>query len=112
MALSTGGSVTVPSFQADEKIHRRKIAEWCKLANQGHIPVTGSVTLKASSTTTVVNDQRCGPLSHVSLTPTTAKGASAMPGIYITPYIDGAFTINHASTATTTKSFTYSILGA
>lgn len=112
MTTSAGGAVTVPYFQADEQRHRRKIAEWTKAANSGHVPVTGTVTLTPSSATTTVQDQRCGPSSHVSLTPTTAKGASAMPSIHIAPYNKGSFVINHASTATTTKSFTYSILGA
>lgn len=112
MALSTGGSVTVPTFQADEKTHRRKIAEWTKTANQGHIPVTGTVTLTPSTTTMTIQDQRCGPNSHVSLTPTTAKGASAMPSLHVSSYNKGNFVLAFASSATTTKTFSYSILGA
>ncbi len=111
MAVSAGTKVTVPYFQADEQRHRRRIAEWAKEANQGHIPVTGSVTLKASSGTTTVQDQRAGAMSHVSLTPTTAKGLSAAPTVYVSAYNVGNFVLTHANTATTTKSFSYSILG-
>lgn len=111
MALSSNATVQVPYFQADEKIHRRKLAEWSKAANSGHIPVTGTVTLKASSTTTTVQDQRAGPNSHVSLTPTTAKGLSAAPTVFISAYNNGNFVITHSSSAATTKSFSYSIMG-
>lgn len=112
MATSAGGSVAVPYFQPDEQRHRRKIAEWTKAANSGHIPVTGTVTLTASSGTTTVEDQRCGPMSHVSLTPTTAKGLSAAPTVYVSAYNTGSFVLTHHNSATTTKTFSYSILGA
>jgi hypothetical protein len=39
---------------------------------------TGTVTLRASQTTTVVNHESCNPKSHISLTPTTASAAAAM----------------------------------
>ena len=111
MASSAGQKVTVPYFQADEQRHRRRIAEWSREANQGHIPVTGTVTLKPSSGTTTVQDQRAGSMSHVSLTPTTPKGLSAAPTVYVSAYNIGNFVLTHANSATTTKTFSYSIMG-
>lgn len=112
MTISAGASTAVPYYQADEQTHRRKIAEWSKTTNQGHIPVTGVVTLTPNTITMTVQDQRCGPNSHVSLTPTTAKGASAMPSLHVSSYNKGNFVLAFASSATTTKTFSYSILGA
>lgn len=111
MGLSAGSSVTVPYYQDDEKRHRRKIAEWSKQVNQGHIPVVGNVTLAALTAATVVADGRVGAQSYIGLEPTTAKGLSAAPTVYVSSFGDGKFTLAHSTSIATTKTFRYVVFG-
>lgn len=111
MALSAGSSVTVPYFQADEVRHRRKLAEWAKQANIGHIPVVGNVTLTASTVSTTVADKRVAPGSWIGLEPITANALSAAPTVWVSTFGIETFTITHASSASADKTFRYAVLG-
>jgi len=111
MPLSAGSSVNVPYYQADDKIHRRKIAEWIKQANVGHIPVVGNVTLSASTISTSVSDARVAPGSWIGLEPITANALSAAPTVWVSTFAIGSFVITHSSTAATDKTFRYAVLG-
>src|ERR1700741_1749015 len=99
MALSAASGTKVPYYQQDEQRHRRKIAEWAKQANQGHIQCTGNVTLVASTVSTVVTDARVKPTSWIGLEPTTLNALSAQPTIFVSTFGDGTFTITHSSSA-------------
>jgi hypothetical protein len=73
---------------------------------------TGTVTLRASQTTTVVPHQSCNPNSHISLMPTTANAQTAfLAGIRVSARTTGSFTLTHASNAAVDQIFTYSITG-
>lgn len=111
MALSAGSGVNVPYFQADEQRHRRKIAEWSKQVNQGHIECIGNLTLAASTVSTTVSDPRVSLTSWIGLSPTTANALSAEPTVWISTYGNGTFTLTHASTASSDKNFRYAVLG-
>ena len=71
---------------------------------------TGSVTLTASAASTTLTDYRITADSVISLTPTTANAATAIATNHITTVI-GSATITHANTATTDRTFKYSITG-
>jgi len=101
----------VPTFLNDADKHRQNISNWARQVQQGKIPVTGNVTLAANVTTTVVTDPRVGINSFIGLIPTTAKGASAMPSVWVSSFGKQTFTLTHASTAATTKSFRYCVMG-
>ena len=95
---------SVPLEHNDSRAHRRLIAA---LANQ-LIPVTKSVTLTLSSTTTVVTDERMGEDRTVLPIPTNANAASE--DIYLHTKANGSFTWGHSSAATT-RTFDYIITG-
>jgi len=78
---------------------------------QGKILSTGEITLTANSGTTTLTDSRIGPNSHISFTPTTANGAAALSGLYVSARAAGSATLTHANNAQSDKSFTYSVLG-
>ena len=72
----------------------------------------GPVTLTNSATTTVVTDYRVGPESAILFMPTTADAASelAAGGMWVSARAANSFTITHAN-ASTTRSFTYVVVG-
>jgi hypothetical protein len=111
MTTSAGSSQLVPTFQPDEKHHRRRIATWAVEVNKGHIQNTGSVTLAASTLSTSVADSRVSPFSFIQFMPLTADALSAQPTVRVSAQTTGGFTIAHSSSASITKNFRYCILG-
>lgn len=108
----------VPTFLADEKAHRKRMATAINQLTQGKFNCTSSITLRVSQTTTSVIDSRIGISSAILLTPLTANASTAYnSGIYITNQIPsvgttpGSLTLNHASSAHTDQNFTLTILG-
>jgi hypothetical protein len=94
----------------DEKEHRRKLG-WCLQGlMDGRTNNAGSVTLTASTVTTVVSDRRAGVDSVVVFMPTTSNAAIVLDRLYISARTDGAFTITHASTTSTDMSYEYALL--
>ena len=111
MGLSAGSSVTVPYYQTDDQRHRRKIAEWAKQVNQGHIECVGNVTLAVSTISTTVSDARVSLTSWIGLEPITANALSARPTVWVSTFGNGTFTITHASSASVDQTFRYAVLG-
>lgn len=111
MAVSVGTRLAPSIFLQDDKAHRRAIAMWEREAHQGHLGNVGEVTLLPGTAMTAVVDFRVGPNSVISLMPTNANAAAAIPTIYITQRATETFTINHANTTTADRAFAYSILG-
>lgn len=90
-----------------------RIARVLNLVLAGKLNSTGTVTLTASATSTVLTDSRIGPNSAVKLVPQTAAAALAIltsPGLYIVP-TRGSATINHPSNASTTQTFAFCVTG-
>jgi hypothetical protein len=111
MAASAQAGVSIPFFQPDEKRHRRDIATWSQWVNQGHLQNTGTVTLTAGGTSTVVTDSRVGVNTVPVLQPATANAASAIASVYVSTVGNGSFTITHASSGSSDKTFRYALLG-
>lgn len=107
----TDAGVGVPTFEPDEKRHRRSIAQWAQWIMQGHLANTGSVTLRASQTTTTVTDDRVSLNTVPVLTPTTANAAGAVATTYISTITTGSFIITHASAVSVDRTFRYALLG-
>lgn len=113
MGLDAGDYLGVPSYMADEREHRIKIATvlgkvlWGKLNNRG------TVTLTANQATTAVTDFRVGPNSMIILMPTTANAAAALATTYIQTagITNEQFTITHANNAQTDRIFRYCVFG-
>lgn len=79
----------------------------------GRSNATGTVTLRASQTTTTVLAQNCGAGSAVFLFPQTANASAVLASTYALPtnVTSGQFIITHPSNANTDKTFWYVCLG-
>jgi hypothetical protein len=79
----------------------------------GRSNAVGAVTLATSSATTVVADKNCAIGSTPLFTPTTANAAAEIGNgtMYISAVTNGSFTITHANSATTGRTFLYALHG-
>lgn len=77
----------------------------------GRSNATGSVTLAAGATSTVVPAINCAPQSAVFLFPKTANAAAAMATTFIPAAGKQTFTITHANNAQTDRSFFWVAFG-
>lgn len=79
----------------------------------GRSNAVGSVTLATGSATTVVTTANCAAGSTPILTPTTANAAAEVGNgtIYVSAVANNSFTITHANSATTGRTFLYAIHG-
>jgi hypothetical protein len=73
----------------------------------------GTVTLTTSVATTTVTDSNCSSGSVPILVPTTANAAAEVGNgtMYISAVANGSFTITHANSATTGRTFKYALHG-
>lgn len=71
----------------------------------------GSFTLAENVTTTTVADNLFSSDMIPVWTPTTANAAAAMTDLYVSARTNGSFTLTHANTATTDRTFLYSRRG-
>jgi hypothetical protein len=79
----------------------------------GKLNSTGTVTLAANAATTVVADDRAGYESVILFMPTTAAAASEQAGgaMFVSSRGKQTFTVTHANTTSTTRTFDYIIIG-
>ena len=87
----------------------RDVAEVTNNAMNGKTNNTGSVLLRASNTTTTLNDERLAFDSVVLLSPLTANAAAQSP--YISTKAKGSVVITHTSVASADLNFDYIIVG-
>jgi hypothetical protein len=87
----------------------REISEVTNGIMDGKTNNTGSITLRASNTTTTITDERLGFDSIILLSPLTANAAAQTP--YISTKAKGSVIITHTSTAHTDLDFDYIIVG-
>ena len=87
----------------------REVAEVTNGIMNGKTNNTGSVTLRASNTTTTITDERLGFDSIILLSPLSANAAAQTP--YISTKAKGSVVITHTSTAHTDLNFDYIIVG-
>jgi hypothetical protein len=80
---------------------------------QGRNNATGTVTLAASATTTVIPAVNCAAGTTPILTPLTAHAAAelAAGGCYVSTVANGSFTISHSSSSQTDRTFLFATLG-
>jgi hypothetical protein len=79
----------------------------------GRSNAVGTVTLTTSSATTTVTTANCAAGSTPILTPTTANAAAEVGNgtMYVSAVANNSFTITHANSATTGRTFLYAIVG-
>lgn len=80
---------------------------------QGRSNAVGTVTLRASQTTTTVTAPNCGAGSSVALFPATANAAAIVASTYVlsTNITPGQFVVTHPSNSNTDKTFYWIALG-
>lgn len=78
---------------------------------EGRSNASGVFTCDTSAASTVVNAPNCGADSRVFLQATTANAAAEVGAgtIYVSAVAQGAFTVTHANSATTGRTFWYRI---
>ena len=79
----------------------------------GRSNAVGSVTLATSSATTTVTTANCAQGSTPILMAASANAAAEVGNgtMYVSAVTNGSFTITHANSATTGRTFLYAILG-
>jgi hypothetical protein len=79
----------------------------------GRSNATGTVTLVTSAATTIVTDPNCASGTVPLLTPMTANAATEVGNgtLYVSAVANGSFTITHANSATTGRTFLYALQG-
>jgi len=79
----------------------------------GRSNAVGTVTLTVSAATTTVTDNNCAVGSVPILVPTTANAAAEIGNgtMYISAVANKSFTITHANSATTGRTFLYALHG-
>jgi hypothetical protein len=79
----------------------------------GRSNAVGTVTLTVSVATTTVTDGNCASGSVPILVPTTANAAAEVGNgtMYVSAVATGSFTITHANSATTLRTFLYALHG-
>src|SRR5689334_4124685 len=102
----------MPFLFSGENDLRRIVASIRELW-QGRSMAGGEVTLRDGHTTTVVEAANCGAGDRVFLMPRTAHAADAIATSYVAAadVIKGQFTITHANTADTDKTFGWELRG-
>lgn len=90
-----------------------KYAAAIKELGQGRSNAVGTVTLRASQTTTTVDATNCGAGNVVFLFPATANAAAIVATTYVlaSNVTPGQFIITHPSSVSTDKTFYWVALG-
>ena len=88
-----------------------RLADTLDAALNGYTRNQGAVTLTANVTTTAVDNPLFESHQTVVLSPLTANAAGALSTTYISARTKGQFTLTHASTASTDRSFDYIFVG-
>ncbi|CCE00930.1 hypothetical protein [Bradyrhizobium sp. STM 3809] len=79
----------------------------------GRSNAVGSVTLAPGVSTTTVADKNCSAGSTPILTATTPSAAAELGNgtIYVSAVGNGAFTLTHAASTASARTFLYALLG-
>ncbi len=101
----------VPQAWSNLRDHLQKLAIGINALGDGRSNAVGTVTLRASETTTTISDDRIGPDSVLSFMPTTSTAAAAMDVLYISARGKGTATITHDSDAASDRTYSYCIQG-
>ncbi len=91
----------------------RGLAAIVNRLNAGKLNCTGAVVLAPGATSTVVADSRTTAASFIGLSPLTVNAAAEMASgtLHVAARGGGSFTLAHAESAQTDRSFVYVIIG-
>lgn len=100
--------ITEPTY--DDKDKTRLVTAVLQMI-RGRSNAVGSVTLTANAASTTVSFVNCSQDSQIFLSPKTANAAAALATTYISSVGNKSFTIAHANTATTDRTFGFVAIG-
>lgn len=103
-------TVSVPGITETDP---KKIVLAIQQLAAGRSNAVGSVTLTAGAATTTVTDRNCAAGTAPILVPTTANAAAEIGNgtMYVSAVTNGSFTLTHANSATTGRTFLYALFG-
>jgi len=102
---------TVPLFISDTAQHLRLVSSSLNNTINGKLNSTGTITLRASQTTTTLTDARLGGNSVILFMPITANGRTGLNGLHVSARASGSATLTHASSGNTDQNLAYTIIG-
>lgn len=97
----------VPVDGVEERTHRILLAQTLNEVIKGRANNVGTLTLTAGATTTTVLDNLFESAMVPVLIATTANAAAATANVYVSARANGSFTLTHANTGTTDRTFLY-----
>lgn len=109
--MTTAGYTIPPQMMADEKEHRRQLAQALGNAMTGKVNAVTQVTLAANVTTTTFTDARIGANTFFGFQPLTADAAGAVAGLYVSSQANGTATLTHSSASSTDRTFRVLLIG-
>ena len=101
----------VPLSIPDQGQHLRLVSTSLNNTINGKLNSTGTITLRASQTTTTLTDARIGGNSIILFMPTTANGSTALNGLHVSARASGSATLTHASSTNTDQNLSYCVIG-
>lgn len=102
----------VPVMLADEREHRRQIAQAVNNQLTGKLNAVTQVTLTPSATSTTLVDSRIGANTFIGFTPRSADAVTALiSGLYVSSKQKGQATLTHASSANVDQTFDVLLIG-
>ena len=102
---------TVPLFISDTAQHLRLVSSSLNNTINGKLNSTGTITLRASQTTTTLTDARLGGNSVILFMPITANGRTGLNGLHVSARASGSATLTHASSSNADQNLAYTIIG-
>ena len=103
--------LNVPLSMPDQAQHLRLVSTTLNNVMDGRVNSTGAITLRASQTTTTLEDARIGGDSVIVFMPITANGKTAENDLFVSARQSGQATLTHASSGNTDQNFAYIIVG-
>ena len=101
-------TILVWQVLANLKEHIRELASSINQIIEGRRNSSGTFTLTAGATSTVITNERCSTDSKVLFSPRTSNAAGGVATTYVT-VANGSFTVTHANAGTTDRTFSYDI---
>tara|TARA_R110002020_G_scaffold263918_1_gene478663 strand:+ start:5860 stop:6189 length:330 start_codon:yes stop_codon:yes gene_type:complete len=109
--MATNQYLKVPVSMPDQSQHLRLISNTVNNTLEGKLNSTGTITLRASQTTSTLTDARLGVNSIILFMPITANGLTAYNTLYVSARADGSATLTHASSSNSDQNFGYVVIG-
>lgn len=119
LRIFTGGDEVVrfePTGPEDEEVARQatEYVNWIfQRDNPGKLNCTGTMTLQPGQAGTTVSDSRTTAGSFIGLAPLTANAAAEIAAgtLFVATRASGSFTLTHANSGLSDRSFAYVVIG-